>query len=962
MRKSWKKLAGLLAASAMLACNVSSVLAANTFDAGVEDVAGNVLFPGDKVQGVAPIYVGNDGTQAAVDETGAFVNDGKTAYLMSAWALDENGGLELDEVGHIITVDGGTVKNADPSVTDDEKNHYRAKDEVEREENKDAHIDVAFYPVDTTVAVTAADAPEGMQFDHWEVDENKVVLQDPTLHEVTFNMVDDQVVIKAVFVPIPVAEEQQPEEVQQPEEIQQPEEVQQQPEEQLQIEDPLQQAPEEAQPDESGVVQIGEEQPAGPELHVVTVENGQGTGTYEVTSNVAVIADVPEGYAFSGWTASSDAVFFADAYSQETTFPMPSEDVTVTANFEQIVTEAPTEAPAVYNVTVVTSELGMITSDAEQATEGQSVTVSAAAIEGYDLTAITATAEDGTPVETQGTDMAGVVSFVMPAQNVLVGAEFAQQQTETQPQTETEPQTETQAPTEAQTETQVQTETEAQTELAETEPPTPPATEEQQTETQAPTEAQTETQAPTEAQTETQAQTDLAQPVQYTVNVSGENTTLTADGAAQTLPAQLDEGKSVTVSASAPAGKQFAGWTVTEGTVEGQDLTQPTITFQLKGNTSLTANYTDVAYSITLGQNLTASGTTAVSGSVVTIAADKLDGQDLTGISAVDSDGNAVALTDTADAYTRTFVMPAADVTVTATYSAIPTYAVTVTNGSGAGNYAQGVTVTIKANAAPEGKKFDYWEVSSGAATLADMTAATTTFVMPAGAVNVKAIYKTTGYKLTVASGSGDGTYQKGSNVTVTADYPAAEKEFDYWELTSGTGTLADKTRATTTFTMPGEAAKITAVYKPGPMASDDNIAGIDAGGEYLKSSTITFKANGAGMENTNPNPGDYRFRPTGYQIGSVTGGWSDSSYTTSMSINAVGQYTLTVTYTREVWNGSSWAADGNTDTKSVTFNVVNQLSVETGDTTPIIAMAALMLIALLLIIVVVVLRIRKRK
>ena len=85
-----------------------------------------------------------------------------------------------------------------------------------------------------------------------------------------------------------------------------------------------------------------------------------------------------------------------------------------------------------------------------------------------------------------------------------------------------------------------------------------------------------------------------------------------------------------------------------------------------------------------------------------------------------------------------------ANTTVTAVWENIPaaTYKVTVTNGTGGGNYAAGATVSITANAAPADKVFDKWEVVSGSITLADATSATTTFVMPAGAVSVKATYK----------------------------------------------------------------------------------------------------------------------------------------------------------------------------------------------------------------------------
>lgn len=72
----------------------------------------------------------------------------------------------------------------------------------------------------------------------------------------------------------------------------------------------------------------------------------------------------------------------------------------------------------------------------------------------------------------------------------------------------------------------------------------------------------------------------------------------------------------------------------------------------------------------------------------------------------------------------------------------VPKYEVTVKNGSGSGNYAQGSTVTITANTAPNGQRFKDWSIESGNITLASSTSDTTTFVMPAEAVRVKANYE----------------------------------------------------------------------------------------------------------------------------------------------------------------------------------------------------------------------------
>lgn len=69
-------------------------------------------------------------------------------------------------------------------------------------------------------------------------------------------------------------------------------------------------------------------------------------------------------------------------------------------------------------------------------------------------------------------------------------------------------------------------------------------------------------------------------------------------------------------------------------------------------------------------------------------------------------------------------------------------YTVTVSGGTGGGEYEAGTTVTITADDPASGKLFDKWVVNSGSVTLADSTNSTTTFTMPAGAVSVTATYK----------------------------------------------------------------------------------------------------------------------------------------------------------------------------------------------------------------------------
>lgn len=165
---------------------------------------------------------------------------------------------------------------------------------------------------------------------------------------------------------------------------------------------------------------------------------------------------------------------------------------------------------------------------------------------------------------------------------------------------------------------------------------------------------------------------------------------------------------------------------------------------------------------------------------------------------------------------------------------ALRDYAVTVTGGTAtvaAGTTItramEGVEVTVKAQA-PGGKHFVKWVVKAGGVTLANETSATTTFIMPANDVTIEAEFAENpveAYTLTVIKGTASvaaGTpitdkIEQNTVVTITADAPETGKVFDKWVVLEGNVTLTDATKATTTFTMPGNAVKIEATYKDAP-------------------------------------------------------------------------------------------------------------------------------------------------
>ena len=217
--------------------------------------------------------------------------------------------------------------------------------------------------------------------------------------------------------------------------------------------------------------------------------------------------------------------------------------------------------------------------------------------------------------------------------------------------------------------------------------------------------------------------------------------TFDANGGSGTMTPKADLTGEYTLPANgftAPTGKQFKGWSLTtDGAIVTKvDMTENktvyaiwenipvvtyTVSFAANGGTGTMADVTGISGEYTLPAN----GFTAPSGK-------QFKAWSVGGVEK--AAGDKITIT--------------ANTTVTAVWEAIE-YNVTVTGGTasvGAGTpitkATMGTTVTLTANAAPSGKVFDKWEVVSGGITLADANSATTTFVMPASAVSVKATYK----------------------------------------------------------------------------------------------------------------------------------------------------------------------------------------------------------------------------
>ena len=229
------------------------------------------------------------------------------------------------------------------------------------------------------------------------------------------------------------------------------------------------------------------------------------------------------------------------------------------------------------------------------------------------------------------------------------------------------------------------------------------------------------------------------------------------------------EGETVIITATVPSGQNFSYWTSNDG-VTFANASAVSTTFAMPGkNVSVKANFTDInipsssrssssssgvaTYSITTssgsGGSVKANVKSSRGGKTITLQVEPNDGYELQSLKVEDSRGNDIAVEKETDRE-YTFTMPYRKVTVTADFQSTATllsepviYAVTVNSGSGSGDYAEGVSVTIVANAPESGKQFKGWTGADGLTfTSGNATTANATFTMPAKDVTVIATYE----------------------------------------------------------------------------------------------------------------------------------------------------------------------------------------------------------------------------
>ncbi len=328
-------------------------------------------------------------------------------------------------------------------------------------------------------------------------------------------------------------------------------------------------------------------------------------------------------------------------------------------------------------------------------------------------------------------------------------------------------------------------------------------------------------------------------------------------------------GETALIVADAPAtGKVFDVWT--GDTVAS--ASSPSTSIVMSGNKTVTATYADTGgplYTLTVVHG-NGSGN-YLEASVNPIAANS----PAAGMVFDAWTGDTSALTSPSSSSTNA-TMPAAAVTVTATYTSAPTFVLTVVNGSGDGTYPSGTVVTITADAPAGGQVFNGWTGAS----VADSSAASTTITVT-GTTTVTATYTAAAtFTLTVINGTGGGNFAAASVHAVTANAPAVGKTFSAW--TGDTANLANAAASPTNCTMPSAAVTVTATYVDLPSYVLTVVNGT-GDGTYLSGTVVTITAD----------------TPAAGQVFSLwTGATVASASSPSTTITVTGTTTVTATYT----------------------------------------------------------------
>jgi len=201
----------------------------------------------------------------------------------------------------------------------------------------------------------------------------------------------------------------------------------------------------------------------------------------------------------------------------------------------------------------------------------------------------------------------------------------------------------------------------------------------------------------------------------------------------------VDVGSPVNISAAANNGYRFAHWTVTSGTATFADANSNITTVTLSTDATIIATFRlQYYYTLTLNASPIAGGTVTQEYShhddnTVTYSVEAVPANGYMFVNWKLTGGGTVAIANPNSARTSVTMMQG-NATVTANFSQIPTYTLTVSRSPTAGGtvspasqsgIAAGTVVSISASPA-SGYTFNGWTVTSGTATIANPNSAST--------------------------------------------------------------------------------------------------------------------------------------------------------------------------------------------------------------------------------------------
>jgi len=368
-------------------------------------------------------------------------------------------------------------------------------------------------------------------------------------------------------------------------------------------------------------------------------------------------------------------------------------------------------------------------------------------------------------------------------------------------------------------------------------------------------------------------------------------------------------GAVISISATPASGYHFVNWSGNVGSIANVNAASTTIT--MNDDYSIIANFKETAVTYyMLNMAATGSGSTSpavgqhtyAAGTVVPIIATPTAGQYF-----VNWTGNVGTIANV-NAASTTITMNA-NYSVTANFEVAVPYTLTMAI-AGAGStspavgqhtYTAGTSIPITAT--PTGSySFSHWATSAGSFTNA--SSATTTFTMPGQDVTVTANFvegppippdQHTLTMAVVGSGStsptvGQHTYAAGTSVPIVAT-AAGGYQFINWTATAGSFTNANS--ATTTFTMPAQAATVTAHFGLIPPSQYSLAISSTAGGSVTTPGEGTFTRNAGAVVSLVASPATgYRFANWIGHVGTIA---DLRAASTTIAIN--GNYQITAVF-----------------------------------------------------------------